>query len=216
MSQQIMQLVEKRFMKPEIPHFEVGDTVDVHCRVVEGDKERIQIFSGVVIARSGSGTREMFTVRRIVQGKGRTEIPVALTDDCQDRGPSFRGGPPGQVVLPAGACGQSSQATGASAIRDIHRSRGGAEESARSKASPTLAGSVRRRRKPRIARNNPTTTPLSKFLRAKERLWRRVGAGAFLREEFLAGFGACCLDLPAYGHLLFQGVWPGRKPCHRR
>jgi large subunit ribosomal protein L19 len=70
MSQQMMQLVEKRFMKPEIPHFEVGDTVDVHCRVVEGDKERIQIFSGVVIARSGSGTREMFTVRRIVQGEG--------------------------------------------------------------------------------------------------------------------------------------------------
>lgn len=70
MSQQIMELVEKRFMKPEIPHFEVGDTVDVHCRIVEGDKERIQVFSGVVIARSGSGTREMFTVRRIVQGEG--------------------------------------------------------------------------------------------------------------------------------------------------
>ncbi len=70
MSQQIMELVEKRFMKPEIPHFEVGDTVDVHCRIIEGDKERIQVFSGVVIARSGSGTREMFTVRRIVQGEG--------------------------------------------------------------------------------------------------------------------------------------------------
>ncbi len=65
-----MELVEKRFMKPEIPHFEVGDTVDVHCRLIEGDKERIQVFSGVVIARSGSGTREMFTVRRIVQGEG--------------------------------------------------------------------------------------------------------------------------------------------------
>lgn len=70
MTQQIMELVEKRFLKREIPHFEVGDTVDVHCRIVEGDKERIQVFSGVVIARSGSGTREMFTVRRIVQGEG--------------------------------------------------------------------------------------------------------------------------------------------------
>ena len=42
----------------------------MHCRILEGDKERIQIFSGTVIARSGSGTREMFTVRRIVQGEG--------------------------------------------------------------------------------------------------------------------------------------------------
>ena len=42
----------------------------MHCRILEGDKERIQIFTGVVIARSGSGTRETFTVRRIVQGEG--------------------------------------------------------------------------------------------------------------------------------------------------
>ncbi len=70
MSQQIMQLVEKTSMREEIPHFEIGDTVDVHCRILEGDKERIQIFNGVVIARSGSGTREMFTVRRMVGNEG--------------------------------------------------------------------------------------------------------------------------------------------------
>lgn len=70
MSQQILQEVEATSMKPEIPHFEIGDTVDVHTRILEGDKERVQIFNGVVIARSGSGTREMFTVRRIVQGEG--------------------------------------------------------------------------------------------------------------------------------------------------
>ena len=70
MSQQLMNLVEKASMKEELPYFEIGDTVDVHCRILEGDKERIQIFSGVVIARSGSGTREMFSVRRIVQGEG--------------------------------------------------------------------------------------------------------------------------------------------------
>ena len=65
-----MNLVEKTSLKDEVPHFEIGDTVDVHCRILEGEKERIQIFTGVVIARSGSGTREMFTVRRIVQGEG--------------------------------------------------------------------------------------------------------------------------------------------------
>jgi large subunit ribosomal protein L19 len=70
MSQKILDLVEKSSIKPERPQFAIGDTVDVHCRILEGDKERIQIFSGVVIARSGAGTREMFVVRRIVQGEG--------------------------------------------------------------------------------------------------------------------------------------------------
>jgi large subunit ribosomal protein L19 len=66
----LLEAVEKSSLKPEAPQFEIGDTVDVHTRILEGNKERIQIFNGVVIARSGSGTREMFTVRRIVQGEG--------------------------------------------------------------------------------------------------------------------------------------------------
>ena len=70
MSQQVMKLVEQSSLKDDSAYFEIGDTVDVHCRILEGEKERIQLFSGVVIARSGSGTREMFTVRRIVQGEG--------------------------------------------------------------------------------------------------------------------------------------------------
>ncbi|OHB82218.1 MAG: 50S ribosomal protein L19 [Planctomycetes bacterium RBG_16_64_10] len=71
-SQAIMRTVEQASMKQggELPQFEIGDTVDVHTRILEGEKERIQIFRGVVIARSGSGTREMFTVRRIVAGEG--------------------------------------------------------------------------------------------------------------------------------------------------
>jgi large subunit ribosomal protein L19 len=70
MSQQLMGLVEKASMKQDVPKFEIGDTVEVHCRILEGEKERIQVFTGVVIGRSGSGTREMFSVRRIVQGEG--------------------------------------------------------------------------------------------------------------------------------------------------
>ncbi|GIW96191.1 MAG: hypothetical protein KatS3mg110_4232 [Pirellulaceae bacterium] len=66
----LLRAVEQTCQKPDIPHFEVGDVVDVHTRILEGNKERIQIFSGTVIARSGSGTREMFTVRRIVAGEG--------------------------------------------------------------------------------------------------------------------------------------------------
>ena len=68
--QQIMDLVEKFSKKEKVSQFEIGDTVNVHCRILEGDKERIQIFNGVVIGRSGGGTREMFTVRRIVAGEG--------------------------------------------------------------------------------------------------------------------------------------------------
>ncbi|MHB1559663.1 MAG: 50S ribosomal protein L19 [Isosphaeraceae bacterium] len=70
MQNRLLELVEKSTMKTTTPSFEIGDTVDVHVRILEGDKERIQIFNGVVIGRSGSGTREMFIVRRIVQGEG--------------------------------------------------------------------------------------------------------------------------------------------------
>jgi large subunit ribosomal protein L19 len=70
MNQDILNLVEKTSLKAEVPQFDVGDTVDVHTRILEGEDERIQIFSGTVIARSGSGSREMFAVRRIVAGEG--------------------------------------------------------------------------------------------------------------------------------------------------
>ena len=70
MSQEILNHVELSSLKEEPPEFEIGDMVDVHSKILEGDKERIQIFSGVVIGRNGSGTREMFTVRRIIAGQG--------------------------------------------------------------------------------------------------------------------------------------------------
>ncbi len=70
MSQKILAHVEASSLKPQPDAFAIGDTVDVHTRILEGEKERIQIFNGVVIARSGSGSREMFTVRRIVAGEG--------------------------------------------------------------------------------------------------------------------------------------------------
>src|SRR5690349_24446705 len=70
MSQETLEMVEKSSLKTELPDFNIGDTVDVHTRILEGEKERIQIVNGVVIARSGSGTRENFVVRRIVGGEG--------------------------------------------------------------------------------------------------------------------------------------------------
>ncbi|MEM6655627.1 MAG: 50S ribosomal protein L19 [Planctomycetota bacterium] len=77
MSQQILDLVEASSLKAEKPVFDVGDSVDVHTKILEGNKERIQVFSGVVIAKSGSGSKEMFTVRRIVNNEGvERKFPV--------------------------------------------------------------------------------------------------------------------------------------------
>jgi large subunit ribosomal protein L19 len=66
----IIDLIDKEQQKKDLTDFNVGDTVRVHTRVVEGDKERIQIFAGTVIGRKGRGLNETFTVRRISYGEG--------------------------------------------------------------------------------------------------------------------------------------------------
>jgi large subunit ribosomal protein L19 len=63
-------LIEQSFLRTDLPAFRPGDTVKVHVRVVEGNRERVQVFQGVVIARSGGGIRETFTVRKISFGVG--------------------------------------------------------------------------------------------------------------------------------------------------
>src|SRR5215469_15738262 len=70
MKNRLLGLVEQASQRQDVPQFTIGDTVDVHQRILEGTKERVQVFNGVVIARRGEGMREMFTVRRIVQGEG--------------------------------------------------------------------------------------------------------------------------------------------------
>src|SRR5438105_14772385 len=74
MSNPILDNIEKPHLKSDVPQFTVGDTVDVHTRIVEGDKERIQVFSGTVIMRKGRGINETFTVRRIVNNEGVERI----------------------------------------------------------------------------------------------------------------------------------------------
>ena len=66
----IIDAIEKEQQKSDVASFKVGDSVRVHTRVVEGDKERIQIFTGIVIGRKGRGLNETFTVRRISYGEG--------------------------------------------------------------------------------------------------------------------------------------------------
>ncbi len=69
-----LKLVEATQMKTDIPEFKAGDTVNVHVRVIEGDKERLQQFQGVVISRHGDGLRATFTVRKISNGVGVERI----------------------------------------------------------------------------------------------------------------------------------------------
>ena len=74
MSTELVDLIEASQLREDIPEFSAGDTVSVHVRVVEGEKERIQQFQGVVIGRQGSGSRKTFTVRKISNGVGVERI----------------------------------------------------------------------------------------------------------------------------------------------
>ncbi len=65
-----LDLVESKSARKKVPYFEIGDTVDVHCKIEEGGKTRVQIFNGTVIARKGRGLNQMFTVRRMVGDEG--------------------------------------------------------------------------------------------------------------------------------------------------
>lgn len=74
MINRILESVEQPHLKKDVPQFEVGDTVDVATRIIEGDKERIQVFSGTVIMKKGRGINATFTVRRIVNNEGVERI----------------------------------------------------------------------------------------------------------------------------------------------
>ena len=69
-AQAILDKIQSEQLKKEVPTFNVGDTVKVHTKVIEGGKERIQAFQGIVLARRGSGINASFTVRKISYGEG--------------------------------------------------------------------------------------------------------------------------------------------------
>jgi large subunit ribosomal protein L19 len=70
MRNKLLDIAEKSSLRETPLNFAVGDTIEVHTRILEGSKERIQVFTGVVLAKRGFGMSEMFTVRRIVAGEG--------------------------------------------------------------------------------------------------------------------------------------------------
>ena len=74
MKNKILESVEQKTLREKVPYFEIGDTVDVHCKIKEGNKTRTQIFTGTVISRKGRGMNESFTVRRMVGDEGVERI----------------------------------------------------------------------------------------------------------------------------------------------
>src|SRR5437763_246996 len=113
-------LVDRTTLRDDVPEFAPGDTVKVHVRVVEGNRERIQVFQGAVIRRQGSGARETFTARKVSFGVGveRTfpvHSPIVAKIEVLTHGDVRRA--TGEAVLPAGAGRQSSQDS-----REAHRS----------------------------------------------------------------------------------------------
>lgn len=70
----VIQRLEKTQLKKDIPDFRVGDTIKVHTRIIEGEKERIQVFTGTVIARTGGGLSETFSLHRVAYGEGMERV----------------------------------------------------------------------------------------------------------------------------------------------
>lgn len=70
----LLEEIETSQLKTDIPHFNVGDTIKVHIRIIEGEKERIQVFTGTVIARKGSGLSETFSMYRVAYGAGMERV----------------------------------------------------------------------------------------------------------------------------------------------
>jgi large subunit ribosomal protein L19 len=86
-----LDMLEGAYLRDDVPEFRSGDTVKVHVRVVEGGRERVQVFEGVVIARNGAGLRENFTVRKISFGVGVERVfpvhaPIILKIEVVRRG----------------------------------------------------------------------------------------------------------------------------------
>ena len=145
MANRLVEAVEKAYLKKEIPQFEVGDTVDVATRIIEGDKERIQVFSGTVIARKGRGVNEIFTVRRIVNNEGVERIypvnsPFIASVTVRRSGESRRA----KLYYLRQRVGKAVRLT--EKRKDKHEAQPGsgggekAKESSSSKESPALAG----------------------------------------------------------------------------
>jgi len=112
---EILDAVEGKSLKAKVPHFEIGDIVDVRCRIKEGEKVRTQIFTGTVIGRRGRGINETFTVRRMVGNEGVERVfPLHSPNVLDVVAKRKRQDQTGKALLPPRANRQVGQARPAS------------------------------------------------------------------------------------------------------
>jgi len=95
MRNELIEIAEKAYLKKNVPEFHIGDTVDVTCRIIEGTRERLQVFNGTVIARRHQGINETFAVRRIVNNEGVERVfmlhsPLIANIEVKRRGKARR------------------------------------------------------------------------------------------------------------------------------
>ena len=107
-------IIDRDSLRDDIPEFRPGDTVKVHVRVVEGTRERVQVFQGAVVSRQGTGVRETFTVRKVSFGVGvERTFPVHSPVIAMTEVVSLGRCPAGQALLPAGPPREGGQDQGA-------------------------------------------------------------------------------------------------------
>ena len=115
-------IIDRDSLRDDIPDFRPGDTVKVHVRVVEGTRERVQVFQGAVMRRQGGGVQETFTVRKVSFGVGvERTFPVHSPVIDQDRGGHAGRRPAGQALLPARPAREGRQDQGAADCPSLTR-----------------------------------------------------------------------------------------------
>ena len=143
MRNRILQNIEQAYLKQDVPQFEVGDTVDVSTKIVEGEKERIQVFSGTVIMKKGAGINQMFTVRRIVNNEGverHLPDPFAVRRQCRRQAQRRSAGAPSCFICATAWASRFASARNANSV--AKRGMKGTVDSAKPAENPTLATSA--------------------------------------------------------------------------
>ena len=149
MKTKFMQMVEDAHLKTDVPDFRIGDRIEIHQKILDGAKERVQIFEGDVIARQNGGVRETVTVRRLVQGEGVERIfPIHSPRIAKIVVKKAGLGPPGEALLPPRPRRQGDQDPGRreAADQDRRRPEGGGRGRGEGRAGGRREGHRRGRR----------------------------------------------------------------------
>lgn len=133
----IIEKLERQQLKKNIPPFRIGDTVRVHLRIIEGDKERLQVFTGTVIARKGAGLSETFSVHRVAYGEGMERVfmlhsPRIAKIEVIKEGAVRRS----KLYYLRGTSGKAAK------VKGRFRARRGSEMSAETEAAPEVSEEV--------------------------------------------------------------------------